>query len=609
MKRVSSAKLAEKAKSSGLAWMSIVLGGGSVLGLASMAHADAYAFNFNYDFSTISSTDMANWWTTNGTAYLHNGTDPGSPNQRLRLTPSSYNCGGSAWAAVPAGQNNVPNWYIFPQQNWSATMVGQYSYETTPSGDGMEMVFQTGGTSAIPVGADFNGSLAQQSTRLGNYLCIRLDTFQNAGESGNNDLEVFTSNGGFIFDTVLPNNCLHTSNAFSLGVTYTASSNNLGINVTNTSTGTNQNYNVPVNLGTTFGTGAAILGLAAATGADTQNQDVQSLNVSNATAIYCADYNLTASVSGGALAHGRLTQGQTCNTTAYINNSAGSAGDAMNYWGLSMWGTNGIAEGSGSGNLPYGYWGNEPGTLTASTLGLNTMYVHVDGTNNGTAGGNAAFLGNTTATVLVDALTEHVNASGMTDTGNASTTPTAFYRQNSAWGGQNLGSVTVAKQGPGSYTPAFVTGINTAVGTLSITASGADNMFGSDTSVILLGFQNVTHTGSGAALATIEGALTTYGVEWRDAFGASNNWPTLTSGLDPLASINQIPGSPDFDLELAFTGGSLTSDTSYFDFNFTGQLGTAGNVVNIAVVPEPATLSLLVLGGVGLLGRRRRRSA
>jgi len=334
-------------------------------------------------------------------------------------------------------------------------------------------------------------------------------------------------------------------------------------------------------------------------------------------------YTLAATITGNRVVNGRITQGQSANLGATINNTGGNGTDNLQYDTLSIGNCSGVSMTCGSGNIAPSGNGTATGTFTAHTLGWNTLTATVGNATNATVGNAATCQGSTNASVYVDALVEHVNGASITDNGNASTTPTAFYRGGNLTasdyaGGENLGNVTVTKQAPGSYIPAFANHINggngTSVGTLKINVSGNDNQFGSDTSIIMLGFTNVNHLGDPATeksnLSTIEAALNTAGVEWRDAFGDnSSNWPGLTGGLDPLTGTTFFQNVADYDIELAFAPNTLTSSTSYFDFNFTDQLGTAGDVVNIAVVPEPASMSLLVAGSVGLLARRRRRNA
>lgn len=221
-----------------------------------------------------------------------------------------------------------------------------------------------------------------------------------------------------------------------------------------------------------------------------------------------------------------------------------------------------------------------------------------------------------TSRLDVDPLVELVNATGLNDTGYASTTPTAFYRQNIAYGGNNLGDVTINKETTGKYGPAYANNLNGGVGynrgTLTIGVSGYDNQFGGDETIILLGFQNIRYgNNSNGSLTTIETALTGAGVSWQDMNGLTNDWPNLSLAgqVDPLNGTAAYRTTADYDLELGLSGPYSTSGVSYFDFNFTGELGTAGNVVNIAAIPEPATMSLLLLGGAVLLLSRRPRTA
>jgi hypothetical protein len=61
-----------------------------------------------------------------------------------------------------------------------------------------------------------------------------------------------------------------------------------------------------------------------------------------------------------------------------------------------------------------------------------------------------------------------------------------------------------------------------------------------------------------------------------------------------------------FDLQVTFDPHAGTS-TSYFEWDF-GDFDPAVGITGVgANIPEPATLSLLALGGLGLLARRRRK--
>jgi len=326
-------------------------------------------------------------------------------------------------------------------------------------------------------------------------------------------------------------------------------------------------------------------------------------------------YNLAAGITGGNLTNGRLTQGQSANLTASITNTGNGTADTLDYTGLNITGQS-LSPTSG-GPIGQGSTGTASGTFTAAALGNNTFTPVGNGTN-ATFGGNATLGNASNATVYVDALAQHVNATGLTDTGNASTTPTAFYRQKSIYGGNNLGNVTIVKETTGKYNPAFANNLNGGLGydhgMLTITATGADNQFGSDESIILLGFHNVRYGNtSNGNLITIEAALTSAGISWQDMSGNKNNWTIvpLAGQVDPLNGTGGFRAGADYDLELGFVGPYSSSGVSYFDFNFAGELGTAGNVVNIMVIPEPSGLMMVLFGGlpcfIGLRPQRQRR--
>ena len=87
------------------------------------------------------------------------------------------------------------------------------------------------------------------------------------------------------------------------------------------------------------------------------------------------------------------------------------------------------------------------------------------------------------------------------------------------------------------------------------------------------------------------------------SYNASNTWGTY----DPATA----PAGQTADLWWANIDGMLIADSYTFDSTvYPGDLvkESAGALtINIAAVPEPATMSLLVVGGAWLLRRRRRR--
>jgi hypothetical protein len=160
--------------------------------------------------------------------------------------------------------------------------------------------------------------------------------------------------------------------------------------------------------------------------------------------------------------------------------------------------------------------------------------------------------------------------------------------------------------GGGSYTTAQVTAINggagLATGNVSVTTWNPvtdAEIYGVDVKV---GGQQATGTQLAALLTAINSG--------DSAVPASSG--VLASTTDPTGgALSSLDGGNVYDLFLKFAGGGpaaaddLGLDLSTLnDSNLTGYTFTA-----IAVVPEPMSLGLLAIGGVGLMARRSRRKA
>jgi hypothetical protein len=143
-------------------------------------------------------------------------------------------------------------------------------------------------------------------------------------------------------------------------------------------------------------------------------------------------------------------------------------------------------------------------------------------------------------------------------------------------------TLTVFKSGPGSYTPGLITGLSTQVGNTPLAG-----FVGTDVEKFLLKLSSAS--ADAALVADI------------NAGGNTTVVASLASADSTLATYDGIT----WDIELTSTGtGPENGD---FGFNFSGDTNANGiNVVDVAAVPEPATAGLLLVGGLGLLARRRR---
>jgi hypothetical protein len=70
-----------------------------------------------------------------------------------------------------------------------------------------------------------------------------------------------------------------------------------------------------------------------------------------------------------------------------------------------------------------------------------------------------------------------------------------------------------------------------------------------------------------------------------------------------------LPGATPLSFSFASLAGADASDTFGFHLRVDEQLPNGGNTGFFTPVPEPTPLALFAIGGIGLLARRRRKSA
>jgi hypothetical protein len=182
--------------------------------------------------------------------------------------------------------------------------------------------------------------------------------------------------------------------------------------------------------------------------------------------------------------------------------------------------------------------------------------------------------------------------------------------------------VGISNSGPTLSVTGTVPGSSTSVG--SITLTGGSGSYGAQsTGNIVSGAQTTGYLMVHGFSPTSDGEIYALGV---DANGSPATGATLTSIIiDMNAALQLADGStatvttvapavgalfPFANIELNLPNGPSPSSASpailAYDFS-TYTTNGAITVTDIGVVPEPASLGMLVLGGFGMLGRRRKK--
>jgi len=197
-----------------------------------------------------------------------------------------------------------------------------------------------------------------------------------------------------------------------------------------------------------------------------------------------------------------------------------------------------------------------------------------------------------------------INVIGTTSTSHAIVSLAATAAANSPNYAPTVGSLTITGSAAAGYTVAQVTGLSATTGNVNTSAWNATTdpeIYGVDVKVggvqatpAQLAILLAAIAGDGAAPASDQGVV------------ASLNDPTGGA----LAALDTATTTYNLFLKYAAGGPSAPLDNLGLDLSNSNDSHLTGYTFTaVSVVPEPMSLGLLALGGIGLMSRRSRRKA
>jgi hypothetical protein len=224
-------------------------------------------------------------------------------------------------------------------------------------------------------------------------------------------------------------------------------------------------------------------------------------------------------------------------------------------------------------------------------------------TINGQVGGNSGTAQNYAATVtgsggggggstypIIVLKASPGNTGGQITNGAAGTTaaPQGTYTVGAAT------STLTVSGGNSVYSAGFIHSITAGTNAGFTTVAGFTPT--TDTEIFLL---KISDTANGASPSAAD--ITQIDADINNASAGNSGVVASPAASSPLANL----GGTAWNIELTFA--SPVAPNTDFGFNFAGETNIAGvTVTDIAAVPEPASAGLLLVGGLGLLARRRR---